>query len=104
MTGRPDCDRPYEFSYEWIPVERVEWQFWTTEKVNSVFIALEPVELEWQIIDMVGRRLFSSGKKMLEPGAHFDSFSLDNFPPGIYLAALLVDGRMMEHRKFFWFK
>jgi hypothetical protein len=104
MAGRPDCDRPYEFSYEWIPVERVEWQFWTTEKVNSVFIALEPVEVEWQIIDMVGRRLFSSGKKMLEPGAHFDSFSLDNFPPGIYLAALLVDGRMMEHRKFFWFK
>jgi hypothetical protein len=82
MAGRPDCDRPYEFSYEWIPVERVEWQ----------------------IIDMVGRRLFSSGEKMLEPGEYFDSFSPDNFPPGIYLAALLVDGRMMEHRKFFWLK
>ncbi len=102
FSARPDCNRPYEFRYEWTPVERVAWQMTVADQLNSELTVLEAAVIEWQIIDLMGRRLFSSGKKMLEPGAYFNTFPLDNVSPGVYLAALFVDGRLTEHKKFFW--
>lgn len=102
ISGKKSCSIPYQLTYEWTPVEGIEWTFSAYEQVNSRFLVLEPSVVEWRIVDMMGRQLYSSGPHRLEAGEYFYQEELDNLSPGIYLAVLFVDGRITDQKKFFW--
>ncbi len=102
FSGRASCGLPYEFDYQWEPINDLVWTINATDQLNNEFIVLSAAEVEWKIFDLMGRELFSSGVQALEKGEYFFTTKLDNMISGVYLAALFEKGRFVEQRKFYW--
>lgn len=102
ISGRNDCTTPYSFQYQWQTVNDVIWSLKSYLEIGNEFIVLSDVELEWHVFDMMGRQLFSSGKEKMGKGKYFFSIPLENPSPGVYFATLYLNGKLVEHKKFFW--
>lgn len=102
VEGPPTCLRSYQFSYGWTPIESLEWTLEPTDVLLNTFDVLEPVEVEWMVFDMLGRRLWQSGKQQLEIGSAQFRDEVPFLQVGIYNIVLMIDGKIADHKRFYW--
>ncbi|GAB5555150.1 MAG: hypothetical protein Sapg2KO_47410 [Saprospiraceae bacterium] len=102
VEGPQSCLEPYQFAYTWEPIEVLEWTLEPTDVLQNSFEVLDPVEAEWMVIDMLGRRLWQSGKKQLGVGSSQFRDEVPLLQPGIYNVVLIIDGKIADHKRFYW--
>lgn len=104
VEGPSSCLEPYRFSYSWIPINALEWTLQITDDLVHIFEVIQAVEVEWMLIDMLGRRIWQSGKRNLNKGNHQFTDQVPIPQSGIYNVVLLIDGQLVDQRRFYWNK
>lgn len=102
IQGPPSCLRAYRFTYEWRPVNVLEWTLQPAEELVHSFEVLESVEVEWMVFDMLGRRMWTSNKRKLAVGNHQFQDEVSVFQSGIYSVVLFINDRVADNRRIYW--
>ena len=66
----------------------IEAVWWTGQSVNTTVGILETTEIEFSIYDVLGREVFFSPPRSLEPGLYTQEFNLNSIATGIYFLTL----------------